>query len=47
MKLLLGAFLIAFGAAVIFTLFTIDATATAGTLATVFVAIVIERRWGL
>jgi len=47
MRLIAAAFILAFGASVIFTMFTIDALATAGTLATIFVAIIIERRWGL
>jgi hypothetical protein len=46
-KLILIAVLLSFGASVIFVMFTIDPLATAGTLATCFVAIIIERKIGL
>jgi hypothetical protein len=47
MKLILLAALLAFVASMIFVMFTIDPLATAGTLATIFVAIIIERKLGL
>jgi hypothetical protein len=47
MKLILIAFLLAFGAAVIFVMFTANWIATSGSLFEVFAAIAIERWVGL